>query len=372
MTDAPAPEPGRQRRYRASPHWPWRRPQDPEKGLADLRALTAASEAAPQRRRFWRRRRHLRPRPPWLRVLRWALAALAAWVALSLVLFIISSTTATGVDAATEAALDGGGLPPFSPTTILVLGSDARPPGSKEPGADPGGPSRSDTMMLIRTGGGHAGRLSIPRDTVVQIPGHGTAKINAAYAYGGPALAIRTVESFLGITVNHVLLINFVHFPQLVDAMGGVTYSGSCVVSFINGGFRNGGFTLRLQSGTHHLDGAQALALARTRHNQCAPNETDLTRELRQQKLLLAMKSQILSFSGFIHLPWIAWALPQAIQTDMGAPTLAGVLASMELDGNAHTALLFPTGAVTLPDGEQGLTITQSAKDADVARFLAS
>ena len=91
-------------------------------------------------------------------------------------------------------------------------------------------------------------------------------------------------------------------------------------MSFINGGFRNGGFTLRLQSGTHHLDGAQALALARTRHNQCAPGETDLTRELRQQKLLLAMKSQILSFSGFIHLPWIAWALPQAIETDMDAP----------------------------------------------------
>ena len=134
-------------------------------------------------------------------------------------------------------------------------------------------------------------------------------------------------------------------------------------MSFINGGFRNGGFTLRLQSGTHHLDGAQALALARTRHNQCAPDETDLTRELRQQKLLLAMKSQILSFSGFIRLPWIAWALPQAIETDMDAPTLAGVLASLELNGNAHTALLYPTGAVTLPDGEQGLTITQSAKE---------
>ncbi len=308
----------------------------------------------------------------WLRAIRWALAVLVAWIALSVALFIASSVTATGVDPATRAALRGGGLPPFSATTILVLGSDQRPPGSREPGADPGGPSRSDTMMLIRTGGGHSSRLSIPRDTVVPIPGHGTAKINAAFAYGGPALAIRTVESFLGIAINHVLVINFVHFPQLVDAMGGVTYSGSCVVSYINGGFRNGGFTLRLQSGTHHLDGLQALALARTRHNQCAPNETDLTREVRQQKLLLAMKSQMLSFSGFIRMPWIAWALPQTMETDMDAPTLAGVLASLELNGNAHTALLFPTGSITLPDGEQGLTITQSAKDADVARFLRS
>jgi LCP family protein required for cell wall assembly len=304
----------------------------------------------------------------WLRTIRWALALLAAWIGVSIVLFVISSLSATGVPASVAAALDGGGLPPFSATTILVLGSDARPPGSKEPGADPGGPSRSDTMMLIRTGGGHSSRLSIPRDTMVDIPGYGYSKINAAYAYGGPALAIKTVEAFLGIKVNHVLLINFVKFPQLVDAMGGVTYSGSCVVSFINGGFRDGGYTLRLQSGTHHLNGAQALALARTRENQCNPRESDLTREVRQQKLILAMKSQILSFSGFIRLPWIAWALPQAITTDMGPPTLAGVMAAMEIGGSARDAILAPTGTY----GVSGLTITPAAKAADVARFLGS
>ena len=305
-------------------------------------------------------------------MLRWAAAALAAWLGVSIVLFAISSMTAAGVPATAVAALDGSGLPPFSATTILVLGSDARPPGSHEPGADVGGPSRSDVMMLIRTGAGHAARLSIPRDMVVEIPGHGTAKINAAYAYGGPGLAIKTVEDFLGIPVNHVLLVNFTNFPKLVDAMGGVDYSGSCVVSLINGGFRNGGYTLRLQSGTHHLNGAQALALARTRKNHCNPAESDLTRELRQQKLLLDMKSQMLSLSGFIRLPWISWALPQTLETDMGAPTLAGVLGALELDGNAHNALLEPTGTVTLPDGEAGLTITSAVKQADVARFLSS
>ena len=221
-----------------------------------------------------RRRRALRPpRPWWLRLLRWAASALAAWIGISVVLFVISSLTAQGVPASAVAALDGGGIPPFSASNTLVLGSDARPVGSLEPGADVGGPSRSDVMMLVRTGGGHSSRLSIPRDTLVDIPGYGLAKINAAYAIGGPALAIRTVEDFLGIQVNHVVLINFTNFPKLVDAMGGVTYTGSCVVSFISGGFRNGGFTLRLQSGTHHLDGAQALALARTRINQCNPRE---------------------------------------------------------------------------------------------------
>jgi LCP family protein required for cell wall assembly len=372
MAEVPDPEPARYARYRASLRRPWRRSLDPQTGLEQLRALREEGSDGSGSGR-WRRRRRVRsPRPHWLRVVRWTLGALAGWILLSLVLFVVSSTTAQGVPPSATSALDGGGLPLLSASNILVLGSDARPAGTKEPGANVGGPSRSDVMMLIRTGGGHARRLSIPRDTLVSIPGHGMAKINAAYAYGGPALAIQTVRDFLGIKINHIVLINFTNFPKLVDAMGGVDYTGSCVVSLISGGFRNGGFTLRLQSGTHHLNGAQALALARTRENRCNRRENDLTRELRQQKLLLDMKSQMLSLSGFIRLPWIAWALPQTVETDMGGPALAGVLASLELFGNAHNALLTPTGAAVLPDGQQVLTITPAAKQADVARFLGS
>jgi LCP family protein required for cell wall assembly len=371
MADALDPEPPDYARYRSALHAPWHRPLDAEAGLAELRALRLGGDEAAPRRRFLRRRKRRKKRPMWLRAIRWALTLLLGWVGLSLILFVISSMTAQGIPASAAAALDGGGLPIVSATNILVLGSDARPAGSKEPGADVGGPSRSDVMMLIRTGGGHSARLSIPRDTLVDIPGHGLAKINAAYFYGGPALAIRTVEQFLDIKVNHVVLINFTNFPKLVNAMGGVTYTGSCVVSYISGGFSDGGYTLRLPSGTHHLNGAQALALARTRINHCNPSETDLTRELRQQKLLLDMKSQMLSLSGFIRLPWIAWALPQTLETDMGGPTLAGVLASLELDGNAHNAILEPTGGEVY-DGQDALTITPAAKAADVKRFLNS
>ena len=220
--------------------------------------------------------------------LRWALRALVAWIGISVILFVISSLTARACRRARSPRSRGGGLPPFSATTILVLGSDARPAGSKEPGADVGGPSRSDTMMLIRTGGGHSARLSIPRDTLVDIPGHGMGEDQR-----GLLLRRRRArgQDGRGLPRHHrsttSCVVNFTNFPQLVDAMGGVTYTGSCVVSFISGGFRNGGFTLRLPSGTHHLDGAQALALARTRENHCNPHETDLTRELRQQKLLL-------------------------------------------------------------------------------------
>ena len=83
----------------------------------------------------------------------------------------------------------------YSP--FLVLGSDARPKGSKEPGASASG-SRSDSILLMRIGGGKNARLSIPRDTIVDIPGHGPNKINAAYAFGGPALAVQTIEQYLG------------------------------------------------------------------------------------------------------------------------------------------------------------------------------
>jgi LCP family protein required for cell wall assembly len=307
-------------------------------------------------------------------VVRWLGALVAAWVGVSIVLFVISSIVATGVPSSAVAALDSGGVPPFSATTILVLGTDGRPPGSKEPGAssdsEAGGPVRSDTMMLIRTGGGHTSRLSIPRDTLVDLPGYGYQKINAAYFYGGAAFAIRTVESFLAIKINHVIVINFTNFPALVNAMDGVNYTGGCVDSQISGGVADGGQTLILKAGTHHLDGEQALVLARTRENLCDPAWTDITREENQQALFSAMKSQVLSLTGFIRLPWIAWDAPQTLETDMGAPTLAGVAASLAMFGAGSTTVL-PTSGEILPEVGDVETISDAAKQAAVERFLA-
>ncbi len=214
-------------------------------------------------------------------------------------LFLVSAEFEQGsVPASAKALLKSAGSPLWAANNILVLGSDARPAGSREPGA--GGPSRSDSILLIRTGGGHAARLSIPRDMVVDIPGHGLQKINAAFAFGGPALTISVLENWLGIPINHVVEMSFTNFPKLIDAMGGINYTGGCVVSVISGGFKNGGFTLRLTPGSHHLNGQQALALARTRHNLCNPSESDLTREQRQQKIVLAIEHQ-LTDAG--HLP---------------------------------------------------------------------
>ncbi len=333
---------------------------------------TPATRPAPAGPPARRGRRGVRPRPGARRILVWLLRALAFWIVLSGVLFLFSAQFLQDrVDQATRDQLGSGGVPVFGASTILVLGSDRRAPGSAEPGARSSGPSRSDSIQLLRVGGGHSAKLSIPRDMAVPIPGHGVDKINAAFAYGGSALAVQTIKDFLGIRIDHVVLVNFERFPKLVDAMGGVTYTGGCVVSRINGGFRNGGYTLRLRAGSTHVDGRQALALARTRHNDCNRSESDLTRARRQQKLTSAMKSRAFSPGGFIRWPLIALQAPQTLSTDMGAAGLSGLVATLATTGNGSPRILRPTGATTLSNGGAALTITDASKQRQVARFLA-
>ena len=357
----PPEEPPQYTRYRSGRRLSPRRPdEDPIDSLSAERAR----EAGP--RRGWRER--ITPK----RVLGGLLGAIAAWLILSLVLFLISSHfERTAPPANVASVLDPSGYPLTSANNILVLGSDRRQKNSKEPGAETTGPGRSDTIMLIRTGAGHAARLSIPRDTIVEIPGHGLEKINAAHEYGGPAESISVIKNWLGIPINHLVEVNFENFPALIDAMGGVTYTGGCIVSRLDGGFSQGGYTLRLSAGAHHLDGKQALALARTRENLCAPEETDIQREEHQQALFTDMKSQLLSPSSFLRLPLIAWNAPPAIISDMSGPTLLGLFAALAVTGTPPTHVLAPTGSLTLPDGEQGLTVSESARRADVARFMA-
>jgi LCP family protein required for cell wall assembly len=305
------------------------------------------------------------------RILLSLLTLILAWIALSLVLFLISSQfQRTPPPGDVAGVLDPAGFPLTSANNILVLGSDRRQKDSREPGAETSGFGRSDSIMLIRIGGGHSARLSIPRDTVVEIPGHGLQKINAAHAFGGPAESISVIKRWLGIPINHLVEVNFENFPQLIDAMGGVDYSGGCVISRLDGGFSQGGFTLRLGAGTHHLDGKQALALARTRENLCAPNETDLQREEHQQALFTDMKSRLLSPSSFLRLPWIAWNAPPTLISDMSGPTLLGLFGALAVSGTPPTRVLKPSGTIALPDGEDGLTVSEAERRAAVARFM--
>jgi LCP family protein required for cell wall assembly len=345
-------------KYRTRPRLLPRRGGD---AIADLRAGDPGVRSTHGGRKPW----------TWQRALKWFGVAVVGWVGLSIVLFFLSAAIQSGkASDATKAALDDAGYPLTSVNNVLVLGSDQRAAGTKEPGASTSGPSRSDSIMLLRIGGGHNSRLSIARDTVVDIPGHGRSKINAAYAYGGAALAIQTVKQYLGVEVNHVIEVNFARFPGLINALGGVTYEGNCVLSRINGGTRNGGYTLRLKKGKTHINGNQALALARTRKNICRPNETDLDRAKRQQFLITAMKSKLASPGGmfgiphgaFYRLPLVGWRIPRAFTSDMGGFTLSGVFAAMGLGGNPTTQVL----------GTLSGEVPQAQKDAAVRRFLKS
>jgi LCP family protein required for cell wall assembly len=353
------------------------RKNEPEDGLAGLRTPdTPPPDYEVQRRRRLPSLPKRAPRVPGRRrritpgrVLKWVAIGLFAWVGVSALLFMVSAQIQRG-DLASEVGeqLDPGPYPLTGANTILVLGSDARTEGLAEPGS--GGPSRADSIMLLRIGGGANASLSIPRDTVVDIPGHGPNKINAAYAFGGAALATQTVKEWLGVEINHVVEVSFENFPQLIDALGGVTYKGDAVLSRINGGNRNGGYTLRLPAGETEINGRQALALARTRKNLRNASEDDLTRARRQQQLVAAMKDKVTSFETFVRLPWVSWAAPKAVRSDMAGPTLLGVALASMRGGDSEPRVLKPSGGVTLPDGGMGLTVDDQTKQQAVDQLL--
>lgn len=288
------------------------------------------------------------------RVVKWFALALVAWVGISLVAFLVSAQIEQGkVDDDVGALLGGAGYPLWSPNNVLVLGSDQRSASTAEPGSSTTGPSRADSIMLLRVGGGHNQRLSIARDTLVDIPGNGVQKINAAYAIGGAALTIQTVEQYTGIDINHVMEVSFEDFPKLIDAMGGVNYTGACVIGRVNGGYANGGVTVRVPAGKKtHLNGDQALALARTRKNLCRPNEDDLSRARRQQKIISSMKSRALSPAGFVRMPQIAWQMPKTFRSDMSGPTMLGLFGAMSV-GSPETHVLGTTSGIVSPEVKQ-------------------
>ena len=222
--------------------------------------------------------------------------------------------------------------------------------------------------MLLRAGGGSSGRLSIPRDTVVDIPEVGPQKVNAAYAIGGPALMIETLKQFLGIEIHHLIEVDFENFPKLIDALGGIEWDGGRVCSKVNGGDANGGVTVNVRKGDD-LDGRVALALARVRVNTCAPGEDDLDRASRQQQILGGMKSAALSPLTFFRAPWVAWQAPQAIRTDIGPLGLTELAIDVGIAGTPKPRVLKPSGFVDLPDGGQGLAVSESEVRSAVRAF---
>jgi LCP family protein required for cell wall assembly len=176
----------------------------------------------------------------------------------------------------------GGGE---EPTTFLLVGSDTRETTAQ--GEDPG--ARSDAIMIARFSGDrkHAQLISIPRDSWVDIPGHGMNKINASYAFGGPSLLIQTVEQLTQVRIDHYVAIDFDGIIQVTDDLGGVDVVVAEATS-------NGPYSF--QAGVNHLDGDQARWYLGQRYG--LPGG-DFDRVKRQQQYLRAMFGKLFGANTF-------------------------------------------------------------------------
>ncbi len=208
----------------------------------------------------------------------------------------------------------------FVDQTFLLIGSDSRADLPEDLAGSFGdfGGERSDVVILAHPTGGTLQLLSLPRDLKVNIEGHGTNKINAAYAFGGAALLAQTASEATGVPINHVVEIDFAGFAGLVDALGGID------IAFPNAA-RDTKSGLEVAAGTTRIDGATALAFSRSRSYQeningswVSVDADDIGRTSRQQKALEAMLHRIASVEGLARSPLFFGKLSTATRVDSG------------------------------------------------------
>ena len=262
---------------------------------------------------------------------RWAALTLLVVVLLA-VAWLVASYLAfsRGIDGANErlpksipAALTAqDGLLTSTPTTILVLGTDTGTTARRE------GTGRSDSIMLVRTDPRkhRLAFLSIPRDLRVEIPGHGAGKINSAHPLGGPTLTLKTVKALTGLDVNHVAMVDFDDFQQLIDAVGGIdvdvpkpilSNKFDCPFKTQVACDRWPGW--RFEKGKQHMDGRRALVYSRIRDNRLDPGETDLARARRQQQVIQSTADKLTSVGSAAKMPFVGDDVVQPLATDLSA-----------------------------------------------------
>jgi len=362
----------------------------------------------------WRRRRREEPDLPPAerrrvtprRVVKWVGLAALGWILLSFIAFGVSAQIQSfKLSGEAGDALHGGPWMLTSPQTILVMGTDARRPESKEPGAPSQkcfeqqergekphppcsqGEFRADTLMLIRAGGGSFRKLSIPRDTFAEIPGQVPQKINGAFAYGGAALQIKTIEQFLGIKIDHLAIVDFTGFEKLIDAVGGIEVDlphKLCADISGGAGHGQGGITLRLHKGENTLNGEKALAYSRVRELSPCPGKgksayayayTDLQREQAQQSVINGIKDRLtdplrLPYN-FIKGPIIGWEAPKAFVSDMGFFTMPQLILSAAIGGSSPADVLCGSDPAECGEGPEGsIEVPQSVRQKAVNRLM--
>jgi len=190
---------------------------------------------------------------------------------------------------------------------ILILGVDQRK----------GDIGRSDTLILVsvdpQTKSINA--VSIPRDSRVEIPGHGVNKINSAYAWGGVDLTKETVENFLQVPIHYYFQLNYQALVQAIDGLGGINVSVEKAMHYTDS---QDGLYIDLEPGYQHLDGRQAMGYVRYRHDALG----DIGRIERQQNFIQAVTQQILKPTNLVKLPFILRQISQDISTDIPTPLL--------------------------------------------------
>lgn len=235
---------------------------------------------------------------------------------------------------------------PLGAQRAVLLGSDA----------SSGGASRSDTIVVTKAGGG---MLAVPRDTLVEIPGVGEDKINAAFASGGPDLTTQTVENLTGVPVNDYVVVNFGGVKDIVDAMGGITLE---VEEPIVVGIE--GRRVSIPAGTRELDGFEALAYVRYRGGPTA----DIGRIGRQQKFLRELVREATAPSNLLRLPATGRAVWRNVETNMNPLEAARFAIWTRLSG-IEEAELYP-GTPRYIEGISYWVPDRQAGDDVVARTI--
>jgi polyisoprenyl-teichoic acid--peptidoglycan teichoic acid transferase len=222
--------------------------------------------------------------------------------------------------------VEGGG-----PQTVLVLGSDRRFADIKAHN-----PVRSDTLMLVRLDPSKAATavMSIPRDLKVQIPGFGTNKINAAYAFGGAKLTVETVKQLFHFPINHVVNVNFGGFKRAVNRLG-------CVYVDVDRRYFNDNHppvdspsnyaTIDIQPGYQKLCGSDALDYVRFRHL-----DDDFVRSARQQGFLRQAKDQFGLGKLFGSRTELLKIFSSYTQTDIRSPNAVLKLLKLAFESSGH------------------------------------
>jgi LCP family protein required for cell wall assembly len=206
---------------------------------------------------------------------------------------------------------------PFGAQRVVLLGSDARA----------GEASRSDTILVAKAG---EGMLAVPRDTLVEIPGLGEDKINAAFATGGPELTVKTLENLTGLPINNYVVVHFDGVEDIVNALGGVTLE---VEQPIKVGIE--GRRVFIPAGTQTLNGIEALAYVRFRDTPTA----DIGRIGRQQGFLQELAKEATSPAKLPRLPATVRAVWRNIDTNMNPLEAARFAIRMRLTGGTEAEI---------------------------------